>query len=326
MPRRAAFTATAAVAALLASAAHAGAAEIARSAGETHATLVYRPLQHLGPGDDSFADAHVRISRGGEQAFAERVPLHPRLAPGTPVRGQTRTFAVRDLDGDGEPEVILELDSAGAHCCAWTRVYRWDAAAGTYAPAGHFWGNASSRPTLADTDADGRPEFASTDDRFAYDFNGYAGSVRPIQIWSYARGVFRDVTREHTHVLRRDAACLWRLYVEDRRSLPGSARGLLPAWAAELYLLGEGARADRELQNAARRGYLLPAVDGRAIPRRTSRPSSGCSAAPATSRAEARSLWTRSHRVGAVLSQTCDGFADSLDGVWGGWWEPKRLG
>src|SRR4051794_12425838 len=153
---------------------------LTRSAASTDATLRYRTLQHFGRGDDYFADARIRISRAGRQVFAERVPLHPRLAPGSPVRGETRAFVVRDLDGDREPEVMLELDSAGAHCCAWTRVYRWDAAAGTYAPAAHFWGNASSRPTTADVDHDGRPEFVSTDDRFAYDFNGYAGSVRPI--------------------------------------------------------------------------------------------------------------------------------------------------
>ena len=90
---------------------------------------------------------------------------------------------------------MVELDSGGAHCCAWARVYRYDGAHGGYVPVGHFWGNASSRPTIVDVDGDGRPEFVSTDDRFAYDFNGYAGSVRPIQIWSYARGRFHDVTR-----------------------------------------------------------------------------------------------------------------------------------
>jgi hypothetical protein len=259
-------TALAAVALLVAPAAQAadgaGRAQITRSAGGIQATLDYRRLQPLGPGDDYFGNARVRISRDGRPAFAERVPLHPRLASGSPVRGETRTFVVRDLDADGEPEVMLELDSAGAHCCAWTRVYRWNAAASAYAPAAHFWGNTSSRPTITDVDGDGHVEFVSTDDRFAYDFNGYAGSVRPIQIWSYARGRFRDVTRRHPGLVRMDAARLWRFYVKDRRTLPGSARGLLPAWAAELYLLGEGARADRELENAARRGYLLPAVDG----------------------------------------------------------------
>jgi hypothetical protein len=235
---------------------------VTRASGQTRATLVYRRLQDLGGGDDYFTDARIVIARGGKEAFHERIPLHPRLAPGTPVHGETRTLVVRDLDGDHEPEVRVELDSGGAHCCAWTRAYRYDAANRGYVPVTHFWGNTSSRPTIADVDDDGRPEFISTDDRFAYDFNGYAGSVRPIQIWSYARGRFRDVTRLHPQLVRQDAARLWRFYVKDRRDLPGSARGLLPAWAADLYLVGKGAKADRELVNAGRHGYLVRAVDG----------------------------------------------------------------
>ena len=259
------LAATLTVAAVLATAPHGAAAapgaEVTRTAGTTQATLVYRRLQHFGPGDDYFSDARVRIARVGPVGLrGARAAASPPRA-GSPVRGETRTFVVRDLDGDGEPEVMLELDSAGAHCCAWTRVYRWSAAAGTYVPAAHFWGNTSSRPTVTDLDGDDRPELVSTDDRFAYDFNGYAGSVRPIQIWSYARGGFRDVTRRHRDQVRRDAARLWRLYVADRRALPGSARGVLPAWAAELYLLGERARAR---SRAAERGTArLSAAGGR---------------------------------------------------------------
>jgi hypothetical protein len=235
---------------------------VTRTDGATRATLVYRRLDALGPHDDYFADGRVVISRQGRTLFRERLPLDPRLEAGTPVDGDTGSLAVTDLDGDGEPEVLILLDSGGAHCCSWTRVYRYDAGHDTYVPVVHFWGNTSSSPTLTDLDSDGRPEFVSTDDRFAYDFNGYAGSVRPLQIWSYGRGRFVDVTRRYPVLVRRDAARLWRLYLHDRRSLPGSARGLLPAWAAEEYLLGDAARADRELENAARSGYLLPAVDG----------------------------------------------------------------
>ena len=235
--------------------------ELTRTQGSVDATLVYRKLQDLG-GDDYFGAPRIRIARDGRQLFHELVPLDPRLARGTPVQGDTGSFTIRDLDGDGEPEVMLVLDSGGAHCCAWTRVYRFAQARAGYVPATHFWGNTSSSPTVVDVGRDGRLDFVSTDDRFAYDFNGYAGSVRPIQIWTYDRGQFDDTTRDHLDLVRRDAARLWRLYVHDRRSLPGSARGVLPAWAAELYLLGEGARVDRELANAGRRGYLSPAVDG----------------------------------------------------------------
>src|SRR5262249_2375862 len=143
---------------------------VTRTQGQTEATLVYRRLQALGPGDDYFADGRIRISRVGVQLFRERVPLDPRLEHGSPVPGETRGFSIRDLDGDSEPEVMLQLDSGGAHCCSWTRVYRY--AGGRYSPVAHFWGNASSAPTLEDVDGDARPEFVSTDDRFAYDFNG----------------------------------------------------------------------------------------------------------------------------------------------------------
>src|SRR5262245_41386230 len=98
---------------------------VTRTEGATTATLVYRKLQDLGPSNDYFAGARIRISRNGKELFRERVALHPRLAHGSPVQGDTKSFAVRDLDGDGEPEVMLELDSGGAHCCAWTRLYRY---------------------------------------------------------------------------------------------------------------------------------------------------------------------------------------------------------
>jgi hypothetical protein len=94
----------------------------------------------------------------------------------------------------------------------------------------------------------------STDDRFAYDFDGYAGSVRPIQIWSYRGGRFLDVSRHHPRAIRRDAATLWRLYVKYRGKQ--GVRGILPAWAADQYLLDRGATAQRALDEARRRGDL----------------------------------------------------------------------
>jgi hypothetical protein len=103
-------------------------------------------------------------------------------------------------------------------------------------------------------DRDGRAEFLSQDDRFAYDFDGYAGSVRPIQIWAYDRGVFRDVTRRYREEIRRDAADIWRLYLKHRGKR--SVRGILPAWAADQYMLGRGDDVDRVLEEAGMRGYL----------------------------------------------------------------------
>jgi hypothetical protein len=112
-----------------------------------------------------------------------------------------------------------------------------------------MWGDGAAAPRLADLDRDGRPEFVSKDDRFAYDFDGYAGSVMPIRIWSYRDARFHDVTRRYPREIRRDAGRIWRLYLKYRGK--ESTRGILPAWAADEYMLGNGAAAERALTHAA---------------------------------------------------------------------------
>ena len=212
--------------------------------GSVRAQLAYRRLETF-RADDRFTDARMTIWRAGKKAFAESVPQNPRGEPEYGIFGFASSFAVRDLDGDGEPEVMLQLDWNGAHCCEWSRVYRYDRRTGTYVPRIHFWGDGAASPRLRDLDGDGRAEFLSKDDRFAYDFDGYAGSVMPIRIWSYREGRFHDTTRRFPAAIRRDAASIWRLYLKQRGK--ESTRGILPAWAADEYMLGRGPRAERGL-------------------------------------------------------------------------------
>jgi streptogramin lyase len=227
---------------------------IVRRAHSTRASLVYRredTFRH----SDWFSAPRVRISRGGRELFAETVPpLERRYGSG--VYGDTSSFAVRDLDGDGEPEVMLELNWNGAHCCAWSRVYRYVRSRRTYVPAAHLWGDDAAAPSVRDLNGDGKPELRSRDARFAYVFEAYAFSAFPIQIWSYRRGRFREVTRLFPSAIRGDARRLWRLYLHERRRKDASVRGLLPAWAADEYLLGRGAVVWPALEQAAHQGYL----------------------------------------------------------------------
>jgi virginiamycin B lyase len=227
---------------------------ITRHSRRTSASLVYRRDATFGH-TDWFSDPRVRISRGGSQVFAETVPSIDRRY-GTDVYGAAASFALRDLDGDRDPEVRLELNWGGAHCCAWTRVYRYVRSRATYVPAVHFWGDDAASPTVRDLNGDGEPEFRSVDARFAYEFASYAGSVFPIQIWSYRHGRFLDVTRRFPAAIRRDAAKLWRLYLQERRRKGEFVRGILPAWAADEYLLGRGATVWQTLEHEARLGYL----------------------------------------------------------------------
>jgi hypothetical protein len=223
--------------------------------GQVRADLFYE--KHIWePSSYRLLNPRIRISRAGRMLFQERVPVHRKGEPEYPVVPQLKSrdsFIVRDLDGDGEPEIALLVNWYGTYCCTWLRIYRFDARRGAYAGATHFWGNLRATPTLRDLDQDGRFEFISSDGRFGY-LGPYVAVFEPIQIWSYDRGRFRDVTSRHPGQIRADASRIWRFYLRFRGKQ--SVRYVLAAWAADQYRLGHEERVDAVLSDALRRGYL----------------------------------------------------------------------
>jgi hypothetical protein len=199
----------------------------------------------------TFSNVNLTISR------ADRVLLNGPVRPLTsyasifPAR-YGKSLAVRNLDPGGEPEVLVDLYSGGAHCCWYTEVYRYIASAETYLLKTHVWGNTFYR--AHDLDRDGLPELLSGDDRFAYEFTSFAGSTFPVQIWRYRSGRFVDVTRRFPALIRRDARRQWHLALPR---LKGSDNvGPLAAWAADQCLLRHCRSAFRQL-NALRRRHQI---------------------------------------------------------------------
>ena len=145
------------------------------SAGGVAATLSYDKT-----GDFKFKDLRLKIVRQGATLFDDRI-----TDPGTTLvqpagAGEGGALKVRDLDADGEPEVVVDLFTGGAHCCLDSLVYRFRAANGTYASLEHNWGNPGYR--LVDLGRDGVPEFDSADDRFTDQFGPFAASWPPERI------------------------------------------------------------------------------------------------------------------------------------------------
>jgi virginiamycin B lyase len=217
-----------------------GAPTLTHQVGAITATLAFQRYEA-----DVLGDLQIHITRRGQEVFSEAVPG----IDGGEARMSSKDFTVRDLDGDGEPEVILTVNWSGTQCCVWSRIYGYDRKRGTYTVRRPFWGYYAATPKLRDLDGDRRIELVSLDDRFSRQFAW--SLVRPIRIWSFHRGRLRDVTRRYPALIRKDAAELWRLYLRERKSF---ARGVLPAWVADQYLLGRQAQADRVLQQAYARG------------------------------------------------------------------------
>ena len=219
----------------------------------TAATLSYQhdPASAGAP----YSKLHLSISSEGRRTYAH--PVYAVLCgsncwPASGIAGSP-VLRVADIERDGSPDVILDLYSGGAHCCFITQVYRYDAAVGTYAVSQRDFADAgASLLTLG-----GAPVFVSADDRFAYAFAPFAFSGLPLQIWSFARGRFGDVTRRYPAQIAADAARQYRGFVNDRQQRLGL--GFLAAWAADEDLLGRTARVARTLAAQNRAGELRSA-------------------------------------------------------------------
>lgn len=193
----------------------------------------------------------VTITRNGAVVYAAHIRsrscgsfcMFTSVAPGR------KALRLVDLDGDGEPEVVIGLYSGGAHCCFIDQVFRYDAARGTYVKAEHDFLDAGATLKPA---RDGY-DFVSADARFAENgFTDYADSGAPLQIWRFDGKRFVDITRRFPNQIRRDAA-RW-LKAFNRHIANGA--GFIAAWAGDEYLLGKRKKTDATLASEVRRGRL----------------------------------------------------------------------
>jgi hypothetical protein len=259
MPAAARLAPLAAVLALaLLPAAPAAARTETASSGPVTATFTFKRVDDL-----RYRHLHLTVQRDGITVFdrAARTPdcAEPFCVPGGGLQGPS--VRVADLDGDGPPDVLLDLFTGGAHCCVESELVALTADGGVRRVV-HGWGDGGYR--LSDLDGDGLSEFVSADDRFAYAFTAYAFSALPLQILSFRGGSFADVTAAYPGRVRADARRWRREY--RRTKADAYPQGVVAAWAADRSRLGDRAAALRFVRAQARHGKLRAAMGrGRAV-------------------------------------------------------------
>jgi hypothetical protein len=168
-----------------------------------------------------------------------------------------------DLDGDGAPEVQVDIFSGGAHCCLQSRVYDGRRA------FKRDWRDAGYELV----DRAGQTYYRSADDYFAYAYGAYAYSRLPLQVVRYTGSGFEVVTRDAVWApdLRAERARLLREYTRARRH-PNRiedqqlTRATLAAAAADDCSLGDCARGIARIRGAARRGEIRRYGSGKHSP------------------------------------------------------------
>jgi hypothetical protein len=237
------------LAACLAAPAAASATTVRAHARNVTATLSYRGSF------PNFRSEKLSISRAGKALYSRPV-VSSFCGRGCALSSTRSAPAVQvvDLNGDGTPEVLLNLYSGGAHCCYLAQVFSYDPGTMTYARVERNFGDPGYR--LASLGGRGHREFVSADDAFAYAFTDFAASGMPIQILGFSGGRFTDVTRQNPKLVVADAAKWLKAFRSTARHGYADSVGVVAAWAADEYLLGKRASADRQLRSWAAAGRL----------------------------------------------------------------------
>jgi hypothetical protein len=206
------------------------------SLGKVKATFFYRKKS-----DVDYSDLTLSIERNGALLFKATKPFKG-FWPGGFFRESS--MRVVDFEGDGEPEVLLNLYSGGAHCCTSSYIYRYRAATNSYKPVIRDFGDVGFK--LKNLDKTGPSEFQSVDPAFSGAFTSYAESRFPVQILRFANGRFTDVTASFPALVRRDLRAQKSALTRFRRH-KYNARGALAAVAADQYRLGAKTAGDATL-------------------------------------------------------------------------------
>ena len=202
-----------------------------------------------------FTRQRLTIARDGVTGFSAALRKPPSggfNAQPSRYFQHKRSVFVTDVDGDGEPEVVLDLYWAGAHCCWYSQIYRYLPGSGHYSPLVHVWGNFGY--VFADLDHDGTQELVTRDDRFSYAFASFADSRWPVRILRLRAVGLTVETPTYPSEIGRDANALWHAAMNPKRK--ASNQGIVAAWAAEECMVGHAAIAFKTIDRLSRSGKI----------------------------------------------------------------------
>ncbi|MGZ4167209.1 MAG: hypothetical protein ACXVFO_11235 [Solirubrobacteraceae bacterium] len=213
----------------------------------------------------NYSGLHLTIARSGSVLYDQPVgskTCGSYCAPGA-TGAKASSVHIIDLDHTGEPNVVLDIYSGGAHCCSIEQVFMFDPTTNTYAKTERNFGDPGAR--IEDLGHDGHFEFVTADDAFAYAFTDFAASGLPLQILTFSGSRFHDVTGSYPALIRKDAAAWLKAFKGMARQHYEDSVGVIAAWAADEYRLGKRATANRYLSQQAKAGHLKSAL-GRSVP------------------------------------------------------------
>jgi hypothetical protein len=212
--------------------------------------IVSATFSYQGSVGPTISNEMLTIERSGQSFYS--APVTSSLCSGSlPCDpASSHSVDVLNLEGNGEPDVVLDLFSGGADCCTVEQVFSYDAGTMTYVKSERDLGQAGAK--LEDLSHNGRYEFLTADSSFVCAFTDCADSGAPIEILAFANQRFTKVTTGYRQLIVKDAAGWLKLYQHHL----SNGLGLIAPWAADEDLLGHSAQVKSYLAAQLKAGHL----------------------------------------------------------------------
>jgi hypothetical protein len=206
-------------------------------------------------GEDDPQNARLSISRAGTVVFDRAIPkvCGQECDPDVP---DSDSFRMIDLDGDGEPEVVLIVYPGD--CCDQTMgIYGFSAATGSYSEIAQNIGD--TLLDIEDTDRNGSNEIVASDQRFKHLVPGHTSLFFPPVVYAYEHPAtgprLVDRTRASLSVVR-EAASELRFLLSTLKDADAFSKIYVGSYVAEEFMLGRGKVGLKEFDRQAKRGTL----------------------------------------------------------------------
>jgi hypothetical protein len=145
-------------------------------------------------------------------------------------------FTIVNLDGDREPEIIVNLAVTGGVPGYISEIYDYNSGRNSYNVTEKFWGLATDYD-IEDLDNDSIPEFVTVDDNnFRMAVSSSADSGQPVLILRYQNGQFFDVSTQYPTLLAEDAQ-KWKNTILQAIAEGTPAEGYMLAYYANMVRL-----------------------------------------------------------------------------------------
>ncbi|MBZ8179200.1 S-layer homology domain-containing protein [Oscillatoria salina] len=205
--------------------------------GSTKAELIYQKGGELEAGKPLAANIRLQVTRYGSTLLDR--PVKALSTEQSRELNLVKLRTVRDLDGNGEPEIVVDLFAPNPqqNCCNISLIYDYQSERSRYTASEHSWFDGDYK--IQDVDKNNVPEFHAINQVWEKLVGKDLTAAYPLLILQYRQGKLENVTREYPDSVYNDAYRLWREYQQAKASNKNFAPIFLYGYMANKYLLGQ---------------------------------------------------------------------------------------